>query len=191
MSWREMSPMEAAHTQHSALSTRYNVRFMLPASLQTPAAIVLLVGGVISCFAGYRVFRVVLGVYGFIIGALLASSFMGAEQKVWMVVAAIGGVGMSGSLAMTSALTGDLFGRYSVGSLFGLIFLSHQAGAALGSWLGGALFDLTGGYGAAFAVAAALLLIAAGLSLAINETARTASRAVPLPGRPHPVAGGR
>ena len=106
-------------------------------------------------------------------------------------VAAFGGVGMSGSLAMTSALTGDLFGRYSVGSLFGLIFLSHQAGAALGSWLGGALFDLTGGYGAAFAVAAALLLIAAGLSLAINETARPASRAVPLPGRPHPVAGGR
>ena len=113
------------------------------------------------------------------------------DPRLLLLVAAIGGVGMSGSLAMTSALTGDLFGRYSVGSLFGLIFLSHQAGAALGSWLGGALFDLTGGYGAAFAVAAALLLIAAGLSLAINETARTASRAVPLPGRPHPVAGGR
>jgi len=106
-------------------------------------------------------------------------------------VAAIGGIGMSGSLAMTSALTGDLFGRYSVGSLFGLIFLSHQTGAALGSWLGGALFDLTGGYGAAFAVAAALLLIAAALSLAINETARPASHVVTLPGRPHPVAGGR
>jgi MFS family permease len=113
------------------------------------------------------------------------------DPRLLLLVAAIGGVGMSGSLAMTSALTGDLFGRYSVGSLFGLIFLSHQAGAALGSWLGGALFDLTGGYGAAFAVAAALLPIAAGLSLAINERARPASRAVPLPGRPHPVAGGR
>jgi MFS family permease len=113
------------------------------------------------------------------------------DPRLLLLVAAIGGVGMSGSLAMTSALTGDLFGRYSVGSLFGLIFLSHQTGAALGSWLGGALFDLTGGYGAAFAVAAALLLIAAGLSLAINERARPASRAVPLPGRPHPVAGGR
>ena len=30
---------------------------MLPASFQTPAAIVLLAGGLISCFAGYRVFR--------------------------------------------------------------------------------------------------------------------------------------
>jgi MFS family permease len=106
-------------------------------------------------------------------------------------VAAIGGVGMSGSLAMTLALTGDLFGRYSVGSLFGLIFLSHQAGAALGSWLGGALFEVTGGYGAAFAVAAALLLIAAGLSIAINETHRLGRRVALLPGRPHPVAGGR
>jgi len=117
--------------------------------------------------------------------------FVVRDPRLLLLVAAIGGVGMSGSLAMTSALTGDLFGRYSVGSLFGLIFLSHQAGAALGSWLGGALFDFTGGYGAAFAVAAALLLIAAGLSLAINETAGPASRVVSLPGRPHPVAGGR
>ena len=52
---------------------------MLPASFQLPAAIVLLVGGVISCFAGYRVFRIVLGIYGFILGALLTS---GAAVRV-------------------------------------------------------------------------------------------------------------
>ena len=59
--------------------------------------------------------------------------------------------------------------------------------------LGGTLFDLTGGYGAAFSVAGALLLIAAGLSITINEAARPAGRAMTLPGRrePHPVAGGR
>lgn len=34
--------------------------------------------------------------------------------------------------------------------LFGTIFLVHQAGAAAGSWLGGLLFELTGGYGVAF-----------------------------------------
>ena len=33
------------------------------------------------------------------------------------------------------------------------IFVVHQSGAALGAWLGGALFELTGGYGAAFAIA--------------------------------------
>jgi len=108
-----------------------------------------------------------------------------------MLVAAIGGVGMSGSLAMTSALTGDIFGCFSVGSIFGLIFLSHQAGSALGSWLGGFLFDVTGGYGAAFGVAGAMLLTAAILSLSINEKARPACRTVPIPSRrPHPLGGG-
>jgi MFS family permease len=123
--------------------------------------------------------------------AAFSMLFLVRDPVLLLVVAAIGGIGMSGSLAMTSALTGDIFGRFSVGSLFGLIFLSHQTGAALGSWLGGALFDLTGGYGAAFSVAGALLLIAAGLSITIDEAARPACRAVRLPGRPHPVAGGR
>jgi hypothetical protein len=40
-------------------------------------------------------------------------------------------------------------------------------------------------------VAGALLLIAAVLSLAIDEAARPAGRAITLPPRPHPVAGGR
>jgi MFS family permease len=117
--------------------------------------------------------------------------FFVREPAVLLIVAAIGGVGMSGSLAMTSALTGDIFGRFSVGSIFGLIFLSHQAGSSLGSWLGGFLFDVTGGYGAAFGVAGALLLIAAILSLAIDEAARPVGRAIALTPRPHPVAGGR
>lgn len=75
---------------------------MLPATLQTPAAIVLLLGGLLSCFAGYRVFRIVLGIYGFIIGALLASSFMGTDQTLWMVLAAIGG-GIAGALILIAA----------------------------------------------------------------------------------------
>jgi hypothetical protein len=66
---------------------------MLPVAFQTPVAIVLVVGGLLSCFAGYRIFRVVLGIYGFILGALLASSAVGTDQGFWMIVAAfVGGV---------------------------------------------------------------------------------------------------
>jgi hypothetical protein len=75
---------------------------MLPASLQTPAAIVLLIGGVISCFAGYRVFRIVLGIYGFILGALFASGAMGTEHTTWMIVAALAG-GVVGALILIAA----------------------------------------------------------------------------------------
>ncbi len=56
------------------------------------------------------------------------------------------------------------------------IFVVHQCGAALGSWLGGALFELTGGYGAAFAIASIQLVAAAAVSLAIDEGARCSPR---------------
>lgn len=75
---------------------------MLPAFLQTPAALVLLAGGLIACFAGYRVFRVVLGIYGFILGALFASGAMGTEHTMWMIVAALAG-GIVGALILIAA----------------------------------------------------------------------------------------
>jgi len=75
---------------------------MLPATFQTPAAIVLLLGGLLACFAGYRVFRVVLAIYGFILGALVASSFMGSEQTLWMILTWIAG-GVAGALILLVA----------------------------------------------------------------------------------------
>ena len=75
---------------------------MLPASFQTPAAILLVLGGLMSCFAGYRVFRVVLGFFGFVLGALLTSSVMGTDQTVWMIVAAAVG-GIVGALILVAA----------------------------------------------------------------------------------------
>jgi hypothetical protein len=75
---------------------------MLPAAFQVPAAIILLAGGLLSCFAGYRVFRVVLGFFGFVLGALLTSSVMGTEQTTYMIVAAIAG-GIVGALILVAA----------------------------------------------------------------------------------------
>jgi hypothetical protein len=101
---------------------------MLPASFQLPAAIILVLGGLLSCFAGYRVFRVVLGIYGFIIGALLASSFIGAEQKLWMVLAALGG-GIIGALVLIAAY---FIGVALIGGLIGAL-LANTIWAAAGS----------------------------------------------------------
>ena len=76
---------------------------MLPASFQAPAAIILLAGGLLACFAGYRIFRIVLGIYGFILGALFASNVVGGEQSsTTMLVAAIGG-GLVGALLLIAA----------------------------------------------------------------------------------------
>jgi MFS family permease len=89
-------------------------------------------------------------------------------------VAVAGGLTMAGTMSMTSALTADIYGRFSVGSVLGLIFLVHQTGSALGSWLAGALFEATGGYGVAYAVACLLLVAAAVVSLCIDTRAPVA-----------------
>jgi hypothetical protein len=66
---------------------------MLPASYQIPAAAVLVASGLLACFAGYRLFRLVLGLYGFLLGALLGSSMVAPGDQVQMIVAAVvGGV---------------------------------------------------------------------------------------------------
>ena len=53
----------------------------------------------------------------------------------------------------------------------------HQTGSALGSWLAGALFEATGGYGLAFVMACGLLAVAAVVALNIDKDARRIWRA--------------
>ena len=99
-----------------------------------------------------------------------------------LAIALLGGVSMAGSLAMSSALAADIFGRFSMGAVFGTMFLVHQAGAASGSWLGGVLFETTGGYGAAFSVACTILIVASIVSLTIDERPRTVATLQPVAG---------
>jgi len=75
---------------------------MLPASYQLPAAAVLLAGGIISCFFGYRLFRTVLAIFGFILGALAASSVFGISNTTLMVLAALLG-GLAGAFILITA----------------------------------------------------------------------------------------
>jgi MFS family permease len=94
-----------------------------------------------------------------------------------LTVAVLGGITMAGTGSMTSALTADIYGRFSVSSVFGLIFLVHQTGSAIGSALAGVLFETTGGYGAAFALACAFLVGASIVALNIDRDARRVWRA--------------
>ena len=75
---------------------------MLPASYQLPAAIVLLVGGIVACFLGYRLFRIVLAIFGFILGALAASSVFGVSDTGPMIAAAVVG-GLLGAVVLIAA----------------------------------------------------------------------------------------
>lgn len=75
---------------------------MLPHGYEQPAAVALLIGGVLACFAGYRLFRIVLGIYGFILGAMIASSVVGVSNTSGMLAAAVVG-GLIGSVVLVFA----------------------------------------------------------------------------------------
>jgi hypothetical protein len=75
---------------------------MLPQAYQLPAALLLVLGGALACFAGYRLFRIVLAIYGFILGAMLASSTMAASNTIGMIAAAVVG-GLAGALILVFA----------------------------------------------------------------------------------------
>lgn len=98
---------------------------MLPASYQMPAALVLLVGGIVSCFFGYRLFRIILAFFGFAFGAFMASSIFGASNTTAMLVAA----GIGGLIG-----AGILFAAYYVGVAL--------VGAGLGAFVANLVFSV-------------------------------------------------
>jgi hypothetical protein len=75
---------------------------MLPLAYATPTAIVLAIGGLITCFAGYRLFRIVLGFFGFILGIMVGTSLVGSSSTWTMIMAAVVG-GVVGAVLMVAA----------------------------------------------------------------------------------------
>jgi MFS family permease len=121
--------------------------------------------------------RVPLALYYFVRGLSLFFLLAVGNVAELNLFAVIFGLNYISTVPPTSMLTADLFGRRSVGMLFGWIFLAHQIGAGLASYLGGVVYDRTGAYDWAFISAGILGLVAAGMVLAIREPAPTAPAA--------------
>ena len=60
----------------------------MPVSFQLPVTIILLGGGLLACFLGYRLFRFVLAVYGLVAGAIVAVQVVGA-QDTWVTIVTV------------------------------------------------------------------------------------------------------
>lgn len=69
----------------------------------------------------------------------------------------------------TSGLVAVMFGTRYMGTLFGVVFFVHQLGSFFGVWLGGTLFERTGGYELIWWIVVALGVFAGLLHLPIVE----------------------
>ncbi len=74
-----------------------------------------------------------------------------------------------GTVPLTNAVVASMFGVRHLAMLAGTVFLFHQVGAFLGSWLGGFLFDSTGFYALIWRISIALGVIALFAKLPIRE----------------------
>jgi MFS family permease len=63
-----------------------------------------------------------------------------------LIFSAVMGALWLATVPLTSGLVAHLYGLRYMGTLYGVVFLSHQIGGFLGVWLGGMMYDLTGGY---------------------------------------------
>ncbi|HZU05051.1 MAG TPA: MFS transporter [Chloroflexota bacterium] len=90
------------------------------------------------------------------------------DARALHVFAILFGLSYIATVPPTTALTADLFGRRSVASIFGWIFLAHQVGSALGAQLGGVLYDLSGDYLFAFLSGGLACFAAGAMVLAIR-----------------------
>lgn len=83
--------------------------------------------------------------------------------------AAIMGLLWLSTVPLTSGIVAQVFGPRYMGTLFGIVFLSHQLGSFAGVALGGILYDLYGTYEAVWWIAIALGCLAALIHWGIDE----------------------
>lgn len=94
-----------------------------------------------------------------------------------LVFASILGILWLGTVQLTGAVVGHIFGFRYMATLFGLAFVSHSLGSFIGIWAGGWLFDLYGNFDAIWWIAVALGLVATLIHYPIDD--RPLVRAVP------------
>jgi predicted MFS family arabinose efflux permease len=83
-----------------------------------------------------------------------------------------------GTVPLTNALVGQIYGLRYAATLYGIVFLGHQIGSFAGVWLGGWTFERSGSYDLVWWLGVGLALVAATLSWPIDERPLATPRAV-------------
>ena len=86
---------------------------------------------------------------------ILFSVFMGA---LWLA-----------TVPLTSGLIAHIYGLRYMGTLYGIVFFSHQLGSFLGVWLGGRMYDIYGSYTVVWWIGIGVGLFSAIVHLPVRE----------------------
>ena len=73
------------------------------------------------------------------------------------------------TVPLTAGIIGYIYGLKYMGTLYGIVFLSHQLGSFVGVWLGGLFYDLYGSYNIVWWVGIGVGAFSAIIHLPVNE----------------------
>jgi MFS family permease len=73
------------------------------------------------------------------------------------------------TVPLTSGLIAHLYGLRYMGTLYGIVFFSHQLGSFMGVWLGGRMYDIYGSYTAVWWIGVAVGAFSAIVHLPVKE----------------------
>jgi predicted MFS family arabinose efflux permease len=90
-----------------------------------------------------------------------------------LIFSAVMGALWLATVPLTSGLVAHIYGIRYMGTLYGFVFLSHQIGGFMGVWLGGKMYDLTGGYEVVWWIGVGVGAFSALIHLPIRERSLT------------------
>jgi MFS family permease len=113
--------------------------------------------------------------------------FTSGGSAIWVFVC-IAGLSWIATVPLTYSLTREIYGIRAMGTLSGIVTMSHQIGGAITVWLAGWAFDRYGTYTPLWVAGAALLGVASLLAYSVRERALAARYQPPLPAQDAPAA---
>jgi len=130
-----------------------------------------IIGSLSAGFIGQRYSKPMFLVWIYLGRSILVTAFLLLPQSPATVItfAVLMGLLWLSTVPPTNALVATMFGTRHLGTLGGIVFLSHQIGSFLGVWLGGYLYDIYGTYDVVWWLGVALGLFAAIVHYPIKE----------------------
>ena len=107
--------------------------------------------------------------------------YVGSDLSLLFVFAVLFGTTNYATMPLIASITATHIGVRVIGLTLGLMLGGHWIGAALGSFVGGALFDQTARYQELWLVAIAAALVATALSLCVRERPPTTAATAAAP----------
>lgn len=128
-------------------------------------------GTILAGWLGSRYSRKYLLAVIYALRTLVASVFILTPitpETVMIFSVLMGGLWLA-TVPLTSGLVAQIYGLRYMGTLYGLVFFSHQLGSFMGVWLGGTMYDIYGSYTLVWWVGVGVGALSALIHLPVDE----------------------